>query len=187
MPIKKWKLLGSKTVFKNRWWNVVQETVELPDGSITDDYYVNRIKGGAGIFALTEDGKVVLNRQYKHGIREIVEELTIGQIDDEDADPMEAAKRELLEETGYGGGSWEKLAVMTPNPTSSTSRIYLFLARGVRRLQAPKRDPRESVETSLVTPKELWEKMMRRELSTDVSVALVTFAFERMGWLDVRL
>lgn len=187
MAIKKWKLLGSKSAFKNHWWNIVQETVELPDGSTTADFYVNRMPGGVAVFALTDDGRILLNRQYKHGYGDIIEELTIGMTDAEDADPLSAAKRELLEETGYGGGTWEELAVLTSNPTSSTTRLHFFLAKGVKRLQEPKADPREVVETSLVTAKELWDKAVSGKLATDPTVAAVFLAFSRLGWIEPKL
>ena len=107
MELPSWKTLARKSVFKNRWWNIFQETVELPDGSVTDDYFVNDLPGGVVVFAVTEDGKVVLNRQYKHGAKTVVRELTIGRLDEDDGSPIEAAKRELLEETGYGDGEWQ--------------------------------------------------------------------------------
>lgn len=187
MELKKWDILKQETAFENRWWKIVRETVRLPDGSVTDDYFVNHHPGGVIVFALTTDGKVVVNRQYKHGARQAVEEFTIGRLDDGDGTPLEAAKRELLEETGYGEGEWEPLCAFFSNPTSSTSRLHAFLARGVKKIAEPKADPREIVETEEVAPGELVRRIMAGRFATNAAVATAFCAFERLGWLDVSL
>jgi len=184
MEITPWELLDSKVAFENRWWKIVQETVKLPDGSTTDDYYVNHSSGAVVVFALTEGGDVVVNRQYKHGAREIVHELTIGRIDGDDGGPLEDAKRELLEETGYGGGEWEELGVMVSNPTSSTSRLHAYLARGVRKLAEPEADPREIIEAHAIAPHELLRMAYACELETHASLAVVFLAAKRLGWIS---
>jgi ADP-ribose pyrophosphatase YjhB (NUDIX family) len=187
MDIKPWKLLSSKTSFENRWWKIVQETVELPDGTVYEDYFVNHNPGGVVVFALTEAGGVLVNRQYKHGARETIEELTIGRFDDGETDALAAAQRELLEETGHGGGEWEKLATWVSNPTSSTSRIHAFLARGVKKLAEQKGDPREIIELREVPPKELLAMAFDGRLSTQASLATVLLAAKRLGWLEATV
>ena len=97
--LKKWEILKSKRIIDNKYLKVRQDTVRLPDGTIYNDYYVREEKGWSAIFCLTEDGKVVLNRQYKHGIGEIVLELPAGRIEEGES-PEESIKRELEEETG---------------------------------------------------------------------------------------
>lgn len=183
MDLKPWDILESKTAFENRWWKIVQETVKLPDGSVTDDYWVNHSNGAVGVFAVTEGGKVLVNRQYKHGAREIVRELTVGRYDDGDDDGLEGAKRELLEETGYGGGTWEKLPLMISNPTSSTSRMHAYLARGVVKMAEPHQDPKEIIEVDAVAPAELLRMCRAGELPTHVSLAMVFLAAQRLGWI----
>lgn len=187
MDVKPWELLASKDAFKNRWWHIVQETVRLPDGSVTDDYFVNHSKGGAAVFAVTETGNVVVNRQYKHGAREIVDELAVGRVDDEDHDGLETAKRELLEETGYGEGSWEKLMTTVTNPTSSTSRIHVFLARGVRKIAEPQSDPRETVEVREVPPKAFMEMLLGGAITSQTAMVTAYLAAARLGWLASKV
>ena len=184
MELKPWKLLDSKDAFKNKWWHIVQETVELPDGTVTDDYWVNHTGGAVAVLALTEDGRVLVNRQYKHGVREVVHELTIGRIDGDDDGALEEAKRELLEETGYGGGDWEALGMMVSNPTSSTSRLHTYLARGVRKLAEPKKDPKEIVEVREIAPGELLRMAFAGELETSPTLAIVLLAAKRLGWIS---
>lgn len=185
MAITPWEPLESKVAFENRWWKIVQETVRLPDGSVTDDYYVNHSKGGAVAFALTESGNVVVNRQYKHGAREIVDELAVGRIDDGEGG-LETAKRELLEETGYGGGEWEKLMTTVTNPTSSTSRIHVYLARGVRKIAEPQHDPRETVEVREVPPEEFMRMLLGGVITSQTAMSAAFLAAVRLGWLESK-
>ncbi len=187
MEPKPWELLESKDAFKNRWWHIVQETVKLPDGSVTDDYYVNHSPGGVAVFAVTESGNVLVNRQYKHGAREIVHEMTVGRIDGDEGGPMEEAKRELLEETGYGEGEWEHLLTTVTNPTSSTSRIHVFLARGVRKLREPQSDPRETVDVREVPPEEFMRLLMGGEMTSQTAMATAYLAAGRLGWISSKL
>ena len=183
MELKPWELLESKTAFGNRWWHIVQETVKLPDGSVTDQYFVNHSNGGVVVFALTEDGNVLLNRQYKHGAREIVHEFAVGRIDGGDGGPLAEAKRELREETGYEGGEWEELTTTLTNATSSTSRMHAYLARGVRKVAEPQADPRETVEVREVPPKELLRMAAAGEITTQTALCTLFLAARRLGWL----
>ena len=177
MAIKKWKLLGEKTLFKNDWWDLRQETIELPDGSVIDDYTVNHPHDGAAVLPITESGAVIVNRQYKHGIREVIREFCVGRIEDGDGPAaLDAAKRELLEETGYGGGTWEKLATFTGNPTSSTSVIHVFVARGLKKMREPQHDPRETVEIEEVAPAELDTALQQGEALSELSWAIIGLA-----------
>ncbi len=183
MELKPWKILKSESAFRNPYWDIVQETVELPDGTSYSEYYVNHSKGAVAVLGLTENGTVLVNRQYKHGVREIVRELTVGRIDEGDADPLVAAKRELFEETGYGEGEWEALGTLISNPSSSTARLYVYLARGVRKLKEPQDDAREKIELSEVAPAELLKMCFDGRLTSHATLAIVFLAAKRLGWI----
>ena len=187
MELKPWDILASKDAFKNRWWHIVQETVRLPDGSAYSEYYVNHVKGAVVVFALTEGGNVLVNRQYKHGAREIVRELTVGRYEEDDSDGQTGARRELLEETGYGGGTWETLPTLISNPSSSTGRLYAYLARGVRKVAAPEQNPREIIEVEELTPAEFLRLCFDGGLSTHASLAVAFLAAEHLGWIAVSV
>jgi len=186
MEHKKFKTLSSEPVFVNKWWNIVHEKVELGDGT-TGDWWVNLAQSGVLVFALTEGGKVVVNRQYKHGISEVVTELCIGMVDGDDGGPLAEAKRELMEETGYGGGDWEALGSFASNPTSSRSRVHMFMARGVRKMAEPVHDPREVVETSEVALEELVAMIDRGEFSTSAAMAGIFLALRKLGKLEFKV
>lgn len=186
MELKKWKTLDEKTVFKNAWWDLRQESVELPDGT-TSDWWVNHQDGGVVIFALTDDNKVIINRQYKHGIREVVTELCIGRIDGDEGGPIVEAQRELLEETGFGGGAWTSLGSYASNPTSSTAHLHVFLAKGVRKLAEQKNDVKEIIETDFVPLADFCAMLDEGSLTMHASIAAAHLALRKLGIIQYKL
>ncbi len=103
----KWKTLKSEYLFKDLWFTVRKDTCERPDGKIITPYYVYEFPTWVTALALTEDGKVILERQYRQGLGETHLELPGGCVDDTDANYEEAIARELLEETGYTFSKYE--------------------------------------------------------------------------------
>ena len=130
MTIEKWALLDSVLVFGHRWYQLRRDTVRLPDGTVVDDYFVSVRPEVAMVFPLTPDGDVIFVRQYKHGAQAITIELPGGTFRHEL--PEDAARRELLEETGYTPGELIPLGWIWEDPTRNTSRVHMFLALGCR-------------------------------------------------------
>ena len=117
--IKKWKLLESEYIIRRPWLTARREKVQLPDGTIHPEYYVLEYPDWVNIIAETKDGRYVLVEQYRHGLGEISIELCAGCVEPGEA-PVDGARRELLEETGFGGGEWELIATLSPNSSTST-------------------------------------------------------------------
>ena len=105
----KWKILSSEYLFNDLWFKVRKDTCEAPSGKIIDPYYVYEFPEWATAFALTEDNKVIMVRQYRHPVGDVIVELPGGCVDDTDKDLPTAIARELLEETGYTFTSYESL------------------------------------------------------------------------------
>src|ERR1700736_542627 len=116
-----WKTLSSQRIVDATHLKVRREQVELPDGSIIPDYYIIENRGWVGIVPLTEDGRFLINNQYKHGIGSEVLEFPAGSLDPDEDDPLVTARRELMEETGYSvaDDQIEFLTHMYANPTGS--------------------------------------------------------------------
>lgn len=129
MEIKKWQRLSSKYLVKERWATLRVDTCDLQNGVIKDDYYVLEYPNWVNAVAVTEDNKIILVRQYRHGADIISLEVPGGVIDGDEL-PEVAIKRELLEETGYSFKSSELIATLYPNPATSTNVTYTYLLKG---------------------------------------------------------
>lgn len=115
---------------RGRVFEMVRENVTLENG-VTIDMDIIRHPGASAMVPLTDDGKVVLIRQYRHAVGGYIWEIPAGTLDPDES-PLACARRELAEETGYTAESMEALGQITPVPGYSDERIHLFLAKGLR-------------------------------------------------------
>jgi len=112
------------------------------------DFYVLESSDWVNVIPLTADERVVLIRQYRHGIQEITLEIPGGIIENRDT-PEEAARRELMEETGYRDSEMISLGVVHPNPAFLNNRCHTFLAKDVSRIGDQHQDEKEDIEVLL--------------------------------------
>ena len=134
--IKSWKVMSSRYLAEKPWFTVREERVQLPNGNEIPNYYVFEYPDWVNVIAVTRDGKYVFERQYRHAVGLVSYELCAGVCEPDDASPLESARRELLEETGYGNGEWEELMILSPNPGTHTfSQVsrYIFQLRDMCR------------------------------------------------------
>lgn len=106
------------------------------------------------VIPLTSDDEVVLVRQYRHGTTEFTLEIPGGQVDDGES-PAEAGERELLEETGFGGGEPILLGRVTPNPAFLNNHCYTYLIEGCEYVEEPDPEGGEEIEVILRPLKEI--------------------------------
>ena len=111
---------------QGRVFLLVRENVTLDNGVSTDLDYIEH-PGAAAIVPLIAPGDVLLIKQYRHALKQYIWEIPAGTLNP-DEPVMECARRELIEETGYAAGVWQKLAELTPVPGYSDERVHLFLA-----------------------------------------------------------
>ena len=116
----------SVTILQARSFRVVAENITLPNG-VTTDTHVLRHPGSAGIIPLFNETKLVLIKQYRHATGDFIWEIPAGTLDPQET-PLNCAKRELVEETGYSAGGWKKLGEIFLAPGYSEERMQLFLA-----------------------------------------------------------
>lgn len=145
---KKWKVLKSEYLFKRPWLTARKDEVQLPDGRINPEYYILEYPDWVNVIAFTKDGQMVLERQYRHGLGKTCYELPCGVVEAGEAS-LEAAKRELLEETGYAGGVWQEWMTLSPNASANSNLVHCFLARDVEKVAEQDLDPTEDITVSL--------------------------------------
>ncbi len=127
-----WKTLASTVAFSARpWLEISRETVELPDGRVVDDFHQIWVTDYVMILAETDAGEIVLERQYKHGVRNITVTFPGGAIEPGE-NPLDAAKRELLEETGYSSEDWNPMTVLNVQANYGCGKAHFYHARKAR-------------------------------------------------------
>ena len=159
----KWKTLSQKYLIEKPWLTARVDKVELPTGAIIDEYYVLEYPDWVNTIAITKDGMFVFVRQYRYAIGKTVNELCAGVIE-KGEDPMDAAKRELMEETGFGGGKWQKWMTISANPSTHTNLTHCYLAMDVERMDVQHLDQAEDIEVRLFSREEVMEMLEKGEI-----------------------
>lgn len=167
----KWKVLSSEYLFREPWLTVRRDNVELPNGNHIPEYYVLEYPDWVSVLAITKDKKFVLVRQYRHGLQYTGYELCAGVCEKEDSSPMESAKRELWEETGYGNGKWEQFLVSSANPGTHTNRTFCYLATDVEIVSTQHLESTEDITVHLFTLDEIKEMLMHDDIKQSLHVA----------------
>lgn len=144
--------IASTEILKGRFLHAFRDTVLLPDATETTREYIVH-PGAAMVIALLDDGRVLLERQYRYPMHRVMIEFPAGKLDAGET-PLDCAKRELFEETGYVAREWARAGVLHPVISYSTEFIDIWFARG---LIAGERvlDPGEFLEVFTATPAEL--------------------------------
>lgn len=168
--MEKWKTLSSEYLFKRPWLTVRKDRLQLPDGRIHDEYYVLEYPTWVNIIALTKEGKFVMVEQYRHGLDDIFTELVAG-VAEPGEEPLTAARRELMEETGYGNGKWELLTVISGNPGSTNNLTYCYIARDVDPIGERHLDATEDINVKLLSREEVYSMLMRDEIKQALMAA----------------
>lgn len=181
MTLGKWTISASRQVAKDRWISLRADRCLTPEGEVVDPFYVLEYPTWINVVPLTDDDEVILVRQYRHGLGRVCLGLPSGTVDSEDAGPEAAARRELLEETGYGGGQFTEIGVLSPNPANHTNLTHCFLAQGVKVMSRLVADPTEIIETRLIPLADLAGLVQRGELIQSLHVGSIFFALAKLG------
>ena len=177
---KKWTILSSEYLIKRPWLTARRDVAQLPDGRINYEYYVLEYPDWVNIIAITEDGDFVLERQYRHALGNTCYELPCGVIEEGET-PLEAAKRELLEETGYAGGIWQEWMKLSPNPATSTNYAHSFLVTGVKKVDGQHLDATEDIDVYLKRPEFVRELLENNQILQALMAAPLWKYFKEKG------
>jgi len=171
--MKKVKTNKTETIYQGRVFKLVKENVTLQNGTETQ-LDIIRHPGAAAIVPAYGYDKIILIKQYRHAIGEYIWEIPAGTFD-ENEDPLECAKRELLEETGFRAEFWEKLGVITPVPAYSDEKIHVYFAANLIQ-ETQNLDKDEVLEVHKLKVTDVLEMIRRGEIKDSKTIASIFMA-----------
>jgi 8-oxo-dGTP pyrophosphatase MutT (NUDIX family) len=181
-----WKVLSSSYLIKDTWATIRIESCQIPDGRIVEPYYVYEFHNWVTALAFTKDGRVILERQYRHALGTTMYEIPGGCVDASDANLEAAIARELLEETGYQFEKFEYLGSTSANPSTNTNMMHMFIAFDGEMVAEQKLDAGEDLEVLIVTMDEFLELFKQGEFIQAMHTTAITRALEKLGRLTIH-
>ncbi len=174
-----WETLSSEKLIQTPYFTLRSDRLRLPDGAIKDPYYVVERPDAAIIFPVTSQGEVILVRQYRPPLKMMELGLPAGLVEP-DEKPIVAAKRELREETGFGGGEWTSLGAVASSPGLKDNWAYLFLAQGVEEVGPTEPDEHERIEILRMSVDELRNTTREGGVASSSGVAAIYKSIEEL-------
>ncbi|HEX4850977.1 MAG TPA: NUDIX hydrolase [Puia sp.] len=179
-----WKTLSSEYLFKDHWFTIRKDTCQAADGKIISPYYVYEFPTWVTAVALTEDGKIIMERQYRHALGQTNYEIPGGCVDPTDPSLEHAIARELLEETGFRFRQFEYLGRTSANPSTNNNWMHMFLVTGGFHAQAQELDHNEEIEIHLFTVEEVKKLLRENKIVQSMHVTALFYALEKLGSLN---
>ena len=174
--MKKFKIIKKERVLDEEYCRVEKQIVELPNESKAD-WWVMIKPEVVAVVPITKAGKVLLQRNYKHGAGQIITEVVAGVVDDGE-DFKEAAKRELAEETGYTAPKMVKIGEIYANPTSTSMKYHVFLALECEKTQEVSLDDAEQIEPFEVEDVKAAIEICQKEKTSSTTLSALLLAGE---------
>ncbi|WP_026657565.1 NUDIX hydrolase [Butyrivibrio sp. AC2005] len=183
-----WEEVKTKHIVQNEWIDFKESTFRFPDGTVFEPYYSYSRRDYVVIVPFDTEGNLICVRQYRQGIREVTTEFPAGGIERSDGkeygaadknsedveDALEAAKRELTEETGYASDEWMHLITIPSNATIADNYAHVYMAKNCRKVSGQNLDDTEFLNVEVYTREEIEEFIHKGEFQQSVHV---------MAWL----
>ena len=176
-----WKKISSKYIIKDTWATVRADSCERLDGKIIEPYYVYEFTDWVTAFAITNEGKVIVERQFRYALGQTHFEMPGGCVDATDASLQDAIARELLEETGYAFDEYEYLGNTSANPSTNSNLMHFYLAKGGKKIAAQHLDEGEDIEVYLMTIDEVIELVKTNKIIQSMHQELIMKALLNLG------
>ena len=180
-----WKTISSDYLCRDSWFTIRRDRCQTREGKIIDPYYVYEFPEWVAAVAFTDDGRIIMERQYRHALGRTDYELPGGCRDATDASAEAAIARELLEETGYVFSHYELLGKTSANPSTNNNWMHFFLATGGRLVKEQDLDHNEEIEVHLITLDELRELLRENKIIQSMHVTAIFYALAKLGELKI--
>lgn len=175
------KTKEEREIFNGRILHVYNDTVTLPNGNESTREIIRHI-GAVCVIPITDEGKVIVERQFRYPINAVITEIPAGKLDSRSEDRLEAAKRELLEETGITADEWIDMGIYYPAAAYSDEKITMYLAKGLHKGQQ-KLDADEFLNVIEVPLEDMVKDVMNGVITDGKTQVTVMKAAVHMGLL----
>lgn len=184
-----WEEVKCEHIVKDQWIDIRRSAYRFPDGNVFEPYYSYSRRDYVVIVASDEEGNYICVRQYRHGIRKVTTEFPAGGIERSDGkeyggsqdisaeDALEAAKRELLEETGHESDEWRHIITVPSNATIADNYAYIYEAKNCRKVSGQDLDDTEFLNVLKFGPNEIQEMVSEGSFQQAIHI---------MAWLLAR-
>jgi ADP-ribose pyrophosphatase len=176
----RWKKISSEYISRDIWGTVRKDICETAEGKIIDPYYVYEFPTWVTAVAITEEGKIIMERQYRYALDLVCYEIPGGCVDETDTSLEMAIARELMEETGYRFSKYEYLGKTSANPSTNNNWMHMFLATGGRYEKEQQLDHNEEIELYLFSLDEVKKLLAENQIIQSMHVTTLYYALAKM-------
>ena len=186
IEVLEWKEISTEHIIQDEWIDFRKSAYRFPDGSVFEPFYSYSRRDYVVIVSSDVDGNFLCVRQFRQGIKKVTTEFPAGGIERKDGreygegndlsteNALLAAKRELLEETGYESDEWKHLLTVPSNATMADNYAHLYVARNCRRVSEQSLDETEFLNVMLLSAQEIEEMIEKGEFQQAIHI---------MAWL----